>query len=60
MAIFEKVSGILTMIELELRGLRHDRTELYTRAVQPILWIVIYGQVMSSVRAIPTSGLFRG
>jgi ABC-2 type transport system permease protein len=57
MTIFEKVSGILTMIELELRRLRHDRTELYTRAVQPILWIVIYGQVMSSVRAIPTSGV---
>lgn len=42
------------MIELELRRLRHDRTELYFRAVQPILWIVIYGPVMSSVRAIPT------
>ncbi|MEM0449963.1 MAG: ABC transporter permease [Nitrososphaerota archaeon] len=42
------------MVELELRRLRHDRTELYFRAVQPILWIVIYGPVMSSVRAIPT------
>lgn len=42
------------MIELELRRLRHDRTELYFRAVQPILWIVIYGPVMGSVRAIPT------
>jgi len=42
------------MIELELRRLRHDRTELYFRAVQPILWIVVYGPVMSSVRAIPT------
>jgi ABC-2 type transport system permease protein len=45
------------MIELELRRLRHDRTEIYTRAVQPILWIVIYGPVMSSVRAIPTGGV---
>jgi ABC-2 type transport system permease protein len=42
------------MIELELRRLRHDRTELYFRAVQPILWIVIFGPVMSSIRAIPT------
>ncbi|MEM3168246.1 MAG: multidrug ABC transporter permease, partial [Nitrososphaerota archaeon] len=45
---------MLVMVELELRRLRHDRTELYFRAVQPILWIVIYGPVMSSVRAIPT------
>jgi ABC-2 type transport system permease protein len=42
------------MIELELRRLRHDRTELYFRAVQPILWIVVYGPVMSTVKAIPT------
>ena len=45
------------MVELELRRLRHDRTELYFRAVQPILWIVVYGPVMSSVRAIPTGGI---
>ena len=48
---------MLVMIELELRRLRHDRTEIYFRAVQPILWIVIYGPVMSSVRAIPTGGV---
>jgi hypothetical protein len=48
---------MLVMIELELRRLRHDRTEIYTRAVQPILWIVIYGPVMSSVKAIPTGGV---
>jgi len=48
---------MLVMIELELRRLRHDRTEIYFRAVQPILWIAIYGPVMSSVRAIPTGGI---
>jgi ABC-2 type transport system permease protein len=45
------------MIELELRRLRHDRTELYTRAVQPILWIVIYGSIMGAVKAINTGGM---
>jgi ABC-2 type transport system permease protein len=48
---------MLVMIELELRRLRHDRTELYFRAVQPILWIVVFGPVMSSVKAIPTGGI---
>lgn len=45
------------MIELELRRLRHDRTELYSRAVQPILWLVIYGSIMSTVKAIPTGNV---
>jgi ABC-2 type transport system permease protein len=48
---------MVVMIELELRRLRHDRTELYTRAVQPILWLVIYGPIMSAVKAIPTGGI---
>lgn len=48
---------MLVMVELELRRLRHDRTEIYFRAVQPILWIVVYGPVMSAVRAIPTGGV---
>ena len=48
---------MLVMIELELRRLRHDRTELYFRAVQPILWIVVFGPVMSSIKGIPTGGI---
>jgi ABC-2 type transport system permease protein len=55
--MIEGLKSMLVMIELELRRLRHDRTEIYFRAVQPILWIVIYGPVMSSVRAIPTDGV---
>ena len=51
------ISNLLVMIELELRRLRHDRTEIYTRAVQPALWIVIFGPVMASLRAIPTGGI---
>ena len=48
---------MLAMIELDLRRLRHDRTEIYTRAIQPILWLGVYGTVMSHVRAIPTDGI---
>ncbi len=51
------LKNMLVMVELELRRLRHDRTELYTRAVQPILWIAVFGPIMSSVRAIPTGGI---
>lgn len=53
----DSLRNIFVMIELELRRLKHDRTELYSRAVQPILWIVIYGSVMGAVKAIPTGGI---
>ncbi|MEM3194279.1 MAG: ABC transporter permease [Candidatus Bathyarchaeia archaeon] len=49
--------NMLAMIELEMRRLRHDRTELYTRAIQPILWIAVFGPIMGNVRAIPTGGI---
>jgi ABC-2 type transport system permease protein len=47
----------LAVAEAELRKLRHDPVELFTRLVQPILWLVIFGQVMGKVNAIPTGGI---
>jgi len=43
--------------EFEIRKLRHDPTELITRAVQPALWLLIFGEVFTRVRAIPTGGV---
>jgi len=45
------------MAEMEVRKLLHDPTELATRAIQPILWLGIFGEALSKVRAIPTHGL---
>jgi ABC-2 type transport system permease protein len=42
------------MAEMDTRKLLHDPTELITRAVQPVLWLGIFGEAMSKVRAIPT------
>jgi ABC-2 type transport system permease protein len=47
-------SRVGAMCLVELQKLRHDRTELVTRAVQPTLWLVVFGQVFTKVRAIPT------
>jgi len=47
----------LTIAELEARKLHHDATELITRTVQPALWLLIFGEVLASVRAIPTGSL---
>ena len=44
--------GALCLVELQ--KLRHDRSELYTRAIQPTLWLVIFGQTFTRLKAIPT------
>jgi ABC-2 type transport system permease protein len=45
------------MCAVELQKLRHDRTELYTRAVQPALWLLIFGETFTRIKAIPTDGI---
>ena len=47
----------LTIAELEARKLRHDYTELIMRAVQPALWLLVFGQVFNRTHAIPTGNL---
>jgi ABC-2 type transport system permease protein len=47
-------SRTATFCLVELQKLSHDRTELFTRAVQPVLWLVIFGQTFSRIHAIPT------
>jgi ABC-2 type transport system permease protein len=51
------VHGSMVVAEIEIRKLRHDPTELFTRAVQPALWLVIFGQALSHIRAIPTGNI---
>ena len=48
------VARIGTFCLVELQKLRHDRSELVTRAIQPVLWLVIFGTTFSRIRAIPT------
>jgi ABC-2 type transport system permease protein len=51
------VGQTLTIAELEARKLHHDWTELLTRAAQPALWLLIFGEVLAGVKAIPTGEL---
>jgi ABC-2 type transport system permease protein len=43
--------------EWEVRKLRHDPTDMFTRAVQPVLWLLVFGETFSRIRAIPTGNL---
>jgi ABC-type multidrug transport system ATPase subunit len=46
--------GTLTRLravaDAELRKLRHDRSELASRAIQPVLWLMPFGNAMARVR----------
>lgn len=56
-ALISFIDKTFVIAELEARKLRHDPTELFTRAVQPALWLLVFGQVFTRVRAIPTGNL---
>ena len=47
----------LAVAEGDLRKLIHDPVELFTRMVQPALWLLIFGEVFTRARAIPTGGI---
>lgn len=53
-AIAGFISKTLAITELEIRKLRHDFTELITRAIQPALWLLLFGQVITKARIMPT------
>lgn len=56
MSVFRGLASVFAMAEMELRRLLHDPIEVFTRAIQPIFWIAIFGSVMARVRAFPTMG----
>ncbi len=51
------IGKTLTIAELEARKLWHDPLDLFTRVVQPVLWLVVFGQVLAEVKAIPTGDM---
>ena len=50
-------SDTTAILDMEVRKLWHDPLEVFTRAVQPVLWLVIFGKVMAATHAIPTGTL---
>ncbi|SDU18772.1 ABC-2 type transport system permease protein [Verrucomicrobium sp. GAS474] len=51
------IDKTFVIAEFELRKLRHDFTELITRALQPALWMLIFGQVFARGGAINTGNV---
>lgn len=51
------LSRVCTICLAELQKLRHDRTGLVIRAIQPALWLMIFGETFTRLRAIPTGNV---
>lgn len=45
----------IAIVEADLRKLRHDPFELFTRMIQPAIWLLIFGQAMANIKAIPVT-----
>jgi ABC-2 type transport system permease protein len=56
-AVPQFITQMFAIADGELRKLRRDPTEVFTRSLQPILWLLVFGQVFSRVRAIPTGAM---
>lgn len=51
-SVHDYTTHVLAVADAELRKLRHDPWELGSRAIQPILWLVLFGEVMAQVRGL--------
>ena len=51
------IAKTLSIAAMEVRKLRHDPMELLTRAIQPLLWLLVFGQVFGRLHALPTGEL---
>jgi len=63
-ATAEAVAGVdafvrdsLAIAGTELRKVSRDPTEVFTRSVQPVLWLLVFGEIFTRTRAIPTGEL---
>jgi len=55
--IIASFAKTFAIADMEVRKLRHDPTELLTRAIQPVLWLVVFGQVISRGHVVATGDL---
>jgi ABC-2 type transport system permease protein len=53
----QRIEQIAAIVETDIRKLWHDPYELLTRMIQPVIWLLIFGQAMANTKAIHTGSL---
>ena len=56
-ALGEYATQTYAVAAAEVQKLYHDPLELLTRAVQPVLWLMLFGEVMARVRGVAPGNL---
>jgi ABC-2 type transport system permease protein len=47
-------TDIFTITDFELRKVWHDSSQIFIRAVQPVLWLLVFGEVFAEIHLLPT------
>ncbi len=55
--VADYAAAVYGVAAAEVQKLRHDPLELITRAVQPVLWLLLFGEVMAQVRGMSPGNL---
>jgi ABC-2 type transport system permease protein len=56
-ALGDYATQTIAVAMAEVEKLYHDPLELFTRAVQPVLWLMLFGEVMARVRGVAPGNL---
>ena len=51
------LAGTFAMAHAELRKLQHDNLDIFTRSVQPLLWLFIFGTALHHNRSLTVGTL---
>jgi len=54
MNVVRLFTDIFTITDFELRKVWHDVSQVFIRAVQPVLWLLVFGEVFAQTRLVPT------
>jgi ABC-2 type transport system permease protein len=51
----KSITTVFNITEFELRKLFHEPSQIFMRIIQPVLWLVVFGEVISRARILPDS-----
>ena len=47
---------VVVIIELEIMKVLKDPTEILSRSLQPVIWLLLFGEAFSRMKAVPEAG----
>src|SRR5947208_17039742 len=50
-------AGTAAMAQAEMRKIRHDHVDIFTRSAQPLLWLFVFGTALQHSRALTSAGI---